>query len=164
MLNYQRVDIPCSFITTFPPKITFSTPKKTGPLAHDVIMFNKKWTLRGIPSEQCEINPSIIPLNPGWFIGIPLLDYCNPQYIYICIYIIIYIYLLGSIIPYHQPTKVLNTAQVEFTPKALDISGPKPQATVESTVFLLSEGCEKTQGVSYDFSSTSMVYVRFWPR
>ena len=25
-------------------------------------------------------NPSIIPFNPGWFIGIPLLDYCNPQY------------------------------------------------------------------------------------
>ena len=25
--------------------------------------------------------PSLIPLNPGWFIGIPLLDYYNPQYI-----------------------------------------------------------------------------------
>ena len=26
-------------------------------------------------------NRSIIPLNPGWVIGIPLLDYYNPQYI-----------------------------------------------------------------------------------
>ena len=26
-------------------------------------------------------NPPIIPLNPGWFVGIPLLDYHNPQYI-----------------------------------------------------------------------------------
>jgi hypothetical protein len=26
-------------------------------------------------------NPSIIPWNIGWFIGIPLLDYYNPEYI-----------------------------------------------------------------------------------
>ena len=26
-------------------------------------------------------NPSLIPLNPGWFIGNPLLDYFDPQYI-----------------------------------------------------------------------------------
>ena len=31
--------------------------------------------------EQCEINPSIIPWNTGWFIGIALFHYCNPQYI-----------------------------------------------------------------------------------
>ena len=26
-------------------------------------------------------NPSVIPWNTGWLIGIPLLDYYNPQYI-----------------------------------------------------------------------------------
>ena len=46
-------------------------------------------------------NPSIIPFNPGWFVGIPLLDDYNPQY--------------TGIIPYdfnQQPTEVLNTAQL----------------------------------------------------
>ena len=43
-----------------------------------------------------------IPLSfhyTGWFIGIPLLDCYNPQY------------MKGSLIPYHQPTEVSNTAQ-----------------------------------------------------
>ena len=41
-------------------------------------------------------NPSFIPLNPGWLIGIPIfLDYSNPQYI------------KGSIIPHnHQDIKL----------------------------------------------------------
>ena len=37
---------------------------------------------RWSPYEQCEINPSIIPWNTGWFIGdSPFLDYYHPQYI-----------------------------------------------------------------------------------
>ena len=46
-------------------------------------------------------NPSLISFNPGWFIGIPLLDYDHPQY------------MKGSIIHYnHPPTHFLNTAQL----------------------------------------------------
>ena len=35
--------------------------------------------------------------------------------IYICVYIYMYVYILGSIIPNHQPTGVLNTAQLEVS-------------------------------------------------
>ena len=45
----------------------------------------------------------------GWFIGISLLAYNNPQYIIPNI--------LGTIITYsHQPTEVLNTAQLATAP------------------------------------------------
>ena len=55
-----------------------------------------------ISVEQWKQNPSLIPFNPGWFIGIPLLDYE------------IILNILGSIIHYnHQPTGFLNTAQFE---------------------------------------------------
>ena len=43
-----------------------------------LIITHDPWPAHSI--EQCEINPSIIPFNPGWFIKFPLLDY-NPQYI-----------------------------------------------------------------------------------
>ena len=64
-----------------------------------------------------------MPLNPGWFIGIPrswiivipnMYIYIYIIIIYVYIYILIYIYIMGSIIPYHQPTRLLNTAQVDF--------------------------------------------------
>ena len=37
--------------------------------------------------EQCVVSPSVISSKTGWFTGIPLLDYSNPQY------------MKGSIIP-----------------------------------------------------------------
>ena len=43
---------------------------------------------------------------------------CMYIYIYVCIYVYIYIYIIGSINnPYnHQPTRLLNPAQLEISP------------------------------------------------
>ena len=67
--------------------------------------------------EQCSKSRNVIPLNPGWLIGIPRS------------WIIIIFNTLGSIIPYkyhHQPTGVLQSLLISsyFHPLVFRISSP----------------------------------------
>ena len=72
----------------------------------------------------------------GWFLGIPLLDYCNPKK------------KLGSIIPYnHKPTGVSNTAQVDMA------MGQNPGTY-----------CSEHQNIwQMDVYPTKIDNRRFWP-
>ena len=66
------------------------------------------------PYEQCDVHPSIILWNTGWFIGIPRS------------WIMIIPNLLDSTIPYHhQPTRVLTTAH-----KGNSINGEHPKSRI----------------------------------
>ena len=86
-VNHLVVRYPLFFHDNFPSE-NHEALRQFWPIGpwHDHVPQTKSglWGASQVSSVQ---NPSIIPLNPGWFIGIPLLDYCNPQYIYNYIYI-----------------------------------------------------------------------------